>query len=251
MLRGHNEEKATMPEQGRMQNRLLGKLGREEYMRLSESMERVTIPLGEVVCEPGEPVRYAHFPVGNVLACIVTLQDGTAIEAASIANEGMAGLGLMVDERASPCRIVQQVEGDSLRVPARAFREFLDSSPVLRGILTRYCLTLQQQFAQNSACNLRHELGKRICRWLLICADGADRDEFYITQELLSETLGVRRQSVNRLATRLQDSGLIVYRRGRLKILDRGRLESSACECYRTTRDMYSRLMCLQASPST
>ncbi|HEX6987821.1 MAG TPA: Crp/Fnr family transcriptional regulator [Planctomycetaceae bacterium] len=232
-----------MSPSGRSMNRILSLLPPEDYERVASRMERVRIPLGQVVCEPDEPVAFCYFPLTNVLSSVIELNDGSAVEVAVIGNEGLAGVGLLVDERSNPHRLVQQVEGESLRMPADAFRQALDESPALRRVTERYVLTLLRQAGQNAACNRHHTVEERMCRWLLATADRVERDEFYITQEFLGEMLGVRRQSVNLAAGLLQQAGLITYRRGNLRILDRGGLERAACECYRVTNEAYERLM--------
>jgi CRP-like cAMP-binding protein len=232
-----------MPHPGREENRILALLPQEDFDRLAPHLERWHIPLGEVVCEPDQPMQYGYFPISNVLSSVIVLRDGAAVESAVIGNEGMAGLGLLAEDNSSPYRLVQQVEGDGLRIPADVLKAALDESETFRRIVERYVLALLRQSAQNTACGRHHSVEERMCRWLLTTADRVKGDEFYITQEFLGEMLGVRRQSVNLTAGQLQEAGLISYRRGRLKILDRARLEESACECYRLTRNAYERLM--------
>ncbi|HEX6985644.1 MAG TPA: Crp/Fnr family transcriptional regulator, partial [Planctomycetaceae bacterium] len=228
-----------MSAQGPPQNRLLAMLPPEDFDRLSRRMERVTLPLKAVVVEPREPIRHAYFPLTNVLSSIIVLADGTTIESATIGNEGMSGVGLLVGELAGPYRVIQQVEGESLRVPVADFRETLSESLALRQLVERYTLTLLQQSSQNAACGLSHSVEERMCRWLLMCADRAGRDEFAITQEFLSQMLGVRRQAVNITAGLLEHAGLIAQRRGHIAVKDRAGLEASACECYRAAKEMY------------
>lgn len=205
------------------------------------------MPLHEIVCEPGEPLRYAHFPVTGMMSSVIVFQDGAAIEASAIGSEGMTGVALLVGEQASLFRVVQQVEGESLRISAAALKEALAESPVLRQMMGRYALTLIQQSSQTAACNLRHRVRERMCRWLLATADRAGRDEFLLTQEFLAMMLGVRRQSVSMTAVELQEEGLILYRRGKIRVINRAGLEQAACECYRASRDAYERMMRLPA----
>lgn len=205
------------------------------------------MPLREVVCDPGEPLRFVHFPVTGLMSSIIVFHDGAAVEAATIGNEGMSGIALLVGERASPFRVIQQIEGESLRIAAAALKDVLAESPGLRELMARYALTLMQQSAQTAACNLRHPVRERMCRWLLASADRIGREEFALTQEFMAVMLGVRRQSVSVTAVELQEEGLITYRRGKLRIVDRVRLERSACECFRASRDAYERMMRLPA----
>ncbi|HEX6987532.1 MAG TPA: Crp/Fnr family transcriptional regulator [Planctomycetaceae bacterium] len=226
-----------------IQNKLLAVLPREEYVRAVERMQRVTLPVGEVLCDPGRPIRFVHFPVTGVFSSVVAFENGAVVEAATIGNEGMAGLAALVDDRASPDRVVQRIEGDVLRLPADEFRALVETGSRFRSVVGRYSLALLQQYAQNAACNLHHDIGERMCRWLLTTADRIGRDDFRVTQEFLGEMLGVSRQSVNATAGLLQEAGLIAYRRGRLRVTDRPRLEAAACECYRVTKEAYDRLM--------
>jgi CRP-like cAMP-binding protein len=224
-------------------NRFLAKLPPADLDRLVPHLQRVRLKQGTLACEPDQPMRFVQFPLTNLLSSVVVLQDGSAVEAAVIGNEGMSGVGLLVDERASPHRLVQQVEGESLQLPSEVFQRALAESLALRQLTERYLLTLLRQAAQNAACNRHHTVEERACRWLLATSDRVESDEFYITQEFLGEMLGVRRQSVNLTAGLLQQAGLITYRRGRLRILDRAGLEQTACECYRASNEAYERLM--------
>ena len=228
---------------GRVENRLLAALPPAERERLMSRAERVAIPQSEVVCEPGMPMTHAVFPLDNLLSSVVLMPTGETIEAAVTGAEGMAGIGLLLGVTASPHRVVQQIEGESLRLPADDFRAVVHESDALRTLLERYALTLLQQVGQNVACGLTHPVPERLCRWLLDCADRIGREEVEITQEFLAEMLGVRRQAVNLTASALQEAGLITYQRGRITIRRRAAIERSACECYRITRDRYERLM--------
>jgi CRP-like cAMP-binding protein len=206
--------------------------------------EAVDFPLRTVLCDPGQRLREVYFPVSNMLSSLIVLEDGTPVEAAAIGNEGMAGLNVLGGPQTpSLYRVVQQVEGECLRVPAEEFRRTLKEARVLRRVLVKYALGLGRQAAQNAACNLHHTVDKRMARWLLTSADRSGRDEFDVTQEFLSQMLGVRRQTVNATAGELQDAGVIAYRWGRLQILDREALEQISCECYRVNRGIYAQLM--------
>ncbi len=232
-----------MPMNGRVQNRLLARLHDADYARLVGHLERVRMPHGAVLSEPGDDLEYAYFPVGCVLSSIIVLSNGISVEAATTGNDGMVDVGLVVNRSATPYRIIQQVAGDCLRIRAETLHDALEDIPRLRKLLHKYCLALLHQSSQNSACNLRHTVEERMSRWLLVCADRSNKSELDLTQEFLSEMLGVRRQSVNVTAGQLQRAGLIAYRRGGVKILDREGLEAAACECYRVTTSMYEHNM--------
>lgn len=224
-------------------NQLLARLPAESREGLLSRLKRVQIAAGGILCEPRQPLEAVHFPLSCVFSSLVVMEDGSAVEGSTTGNEGMVGVWLMADEPAGPHRIIQQVEGESLAMPVDEFRHALREYAGLRQLLERYSLMLLYQAGQNAACNVRHTVEERMCRWLLTCADRAGKEELSLTQEFLSIMLGVRRQSVNLTAGVLQRAGFISYRRGGVRILDRAGLEGAACECYRVTRAMYDRML--------
>lgn len=232
---------ASRPDRPR--NRLLEMLPDDDYALIAARMGQVSVRDRDVICDVHSSQSFAHFPVSGVASALVIMEDGTSIETMMIGNEGMIGLSLLADGADTPCRVVQQIGGESLRLPADAFAQALKQSYALRQTIQRFMLALLHQTAQNAACNVRHSVEERMCRWLLACRDRIGGDEFRLTQEFLSEMLGVRRQSVNLAAGALQRAGLISYSRGHLKILDRTGLERAACECYRATKEAYERLL--------
>ncbi|MCA9109909.1 MAG: Crp/Fnr family transcriptional regulator [Planctomycetaceae bacterium] len=224
-------------------NLLLDNLPQNAFRQLTPYLENVSMRIRETICEPGAFQDYAYFPTTSMLSSIIILRNGTTVEAATIGNEGMGGVGLLIKQRASPYRVIQQVDGETLRMSADRFEMLLDEIGPLREMIQRYTFTLLQQTGQNAACNLHHQVEARMCRWLLQTSDRAGRHDFKITQEFLSEMLGVSRQSINVTAKSLQEAGLINYRRGHVIIEDRPRLEDSACECYTVFNDAYERYM--------
>ena len=227
----------------RLRNRILERLPEADYHRIVGQMESVTPPLGEVVAEPGVPPKWVHFPISAVLSSMVVLEGGGTVEGSTLGNEGMDGLYLLTDPLANPYKINVQVEGEILRLPAAAFKKILADSPAMTQLLMRYALVSIQRGAQNGACIQHHTIEERMCRWLLETAHRNGRDSFHLTQEFLSDMLGVRRQSVNLTARLLQGAKLIQYQRGELTILDRVGLEEASCECFRVTSEMYERSM--------
>lgn len=225
------------------QNRLLAALPRDVYLQAMSRAKRVTLASGEVIAEPGRAAECVYFPTTGVISAVVSLKDGALTEAAMIGNEGIAGIAAVINPEATPYRLIQRVDGELLRFNAFEFKGLLETSACLRDLVGRYVLTLLQQHAQNAACNLHHKIDERLCRWLLTTSDRVGRENFHVTQEFLSEMLGVSRQSVNVTAGQLQQQGLISYRRGNLRINDRVLLEASACECYGVTKETYERLM--------
>jgi CRP-like cAMP-binding protein len=215
-----------------------------EQKMVENVAERVAPPARTVLYDAGQKVHDVYFPLSNMLSKLILLKGGAPVEVATIGNEGMAGVGvLMGPQTPNLYRLVQQVPGECLCIDANDFRRTLQDAPVLRSVIVRYALGLGRQVAQNAACNLYHNVEQRMTRWLLASADRVGRDEFELTQEFLSQMLGVRRQTVNVIAGQLQDSGVIAYRWGRLQILDRRALEETACECYRINRNIYAQVM--------
>jgi CRP-like cAMP-binding protein len=227
-------------------NKILERLPEEDFHRISVHLEKVSPEVGEVVAYPDKAPPWVHFPVSGVLSSMVVLEDGSMIEASTIGNEGMDGLYLMADPLANPYRITVQVQGDMYRLSAMAFRRALAESHALSNLLLRYAMVLIQRGAQNGACIQHHSIEERMCRWLLETAHRKGADSFGLTQEFLSDMLGVRRQSVNLTARVLQQVNLIKYHRGELTILDRTGLEEASCECFRVTSQMYERMMKLR-----
>jgi CRP-like cAMP-binding protein len=226
-------------------NKILDRLPRLDFDRIIAQMERVSPEVGEVVAYPDKEPRFVHFPISGVLSSMVVLEDGSMIEASTIGNEGMDGLYLLADPLANPYRVNVQVHGEMLRMSAKAFRRVLSESRALTQLLLRYAMVLIQRGAQNGACIQHHTIEERMCRWLLETAHRKGADSFGLTQEFLSDMLGVRRQSVNLTARILQQVNLIEYQRGQLTILDREGLEEASCECFRVTSQMYERMMTL------
>jgi CRP-like cAMP-binding protein len=229
----------------RLHNKILERLPEPDYQRIVGQMERVTPKLGEVVAQPGIPPRWVNFPITAVLSSMVILRDGSTVEGSTLGNEGMDGLYLLAEPLANPYRINVQVEGEMLRLPAAAFKRIIKESGAMSLLVMRYALVSIQRGAQNAACIQHHTIEERMCRWLLETAHRNGQDRFHLTQEFLSDMLGVRRQSVNLTARLLQAANLIKYSRGELTILDRAGLEEASCECFNVTTAMYEQSMTL------
>lgn len=228
---------------GRTGNRLLDLLPEPDLARLLAAAERATARPDDLVAQTGEPARFADFPLTSVLSAVIPLHDGSAIEVTTIGREGMAGFDFLTDRPMSVHRVVCQIPGESVRVAARDFRELLTDGGPLRRVLERYVLSIVHQAGQNAACNLRHTVEERMCRWLLMTHDRVGRDDFGLTQDYLAVMLGVRRQSVSLAASILQEAGFIRYSRGHITVVNRAGLESACCECYAAIKETYSRVM--------
>lgn len=195
--------------------------------------------------EPGGTLTDVFFPVDSVASTLTVMDDGARIETATIGNEGMVGIAALfgLERLGARERSQTQVPGNTIRMPAAALREMTSDGGLFRATLFRYAQALLTQISQQAACNGLHSVEERTARWLLMTRDRVGGDEFPLTQEFLSEMLGVRRASVTVAAGVLQRAGLITYRRGRIHILDGARLEGASCECYRIIRSEYERMI--------
>ena len=225
------------------QNRLLAALPPEEFQRWSPMLELVDMPLGEVLYESGLTLTHMYFPVNSIVSLLYVMEDGASAEIAVVGNEGLVGISLFMGGETTPSRAVVQSGGRGFRLEARAMkREFNRAGPVLH-LLLRYTQALITQMAQTAVCNRHHTLDQQLCRWLLLSLDRLLGSELVMTQELIANMLGVRREGVTESALKLQSSGLIRYSRGRIKVLDRAGLEERTCECYAVVKKEYDRLL--------
>jgi CRP-like cAMP-binding protein len=204
--------------------------------------ELVTLGAGDVVVERGVAAQHVHFPLDAVLSMLTVVEDGRSVEFATVGREGMSCSSETLTGAGTLMRVIAQVPGASLRVPAPDLSELARTSFQARGLLLRYNQSLLVQAAQVAACNRLHPVEERCARWLLMTHDRVGRDEFLLTQEFLSQMLGVRRARVNVAAGILQRAGLIRYSRGRIRLTDREGLEAASCECYAVVRAEYDRL---------
>jgi len=199
--------------------------------------------LGEVLYEPGGRLRYVYFPTTSIVSLLYVLADGASAEIAIVGNEGILGIALFMGGESTPSRAVVQSAGHGYRLKAQLLKnEFGRFGPMLH-LLLRYTQALITQMAQTAVCNRHHSLDQQLCRWLLLSLDRLTGNDLVMTQELIANMLGVRREGVTAAAGRLQEQGLISYVRGRIRILDRRGLEASACECYKVVKDEYERLL--------
>ncbi len=224
-------------------NHLLDGWPGRELEALGKHLQPVRLRLGEAVYEPGSRLPFALFPTTAIVSLHYVTQTGASVETASVGNEGMVGLALFMggDTTASSARVL--VAGEALRLPATHLREAFDRSDPLRRLLLRYAQMLITQIAQQGVCNRHHAIEQQFCRWMLGTLDRAPSQDLVITQELVAHTLGVRRESITEAAVRLQQAGVIRYRRGHISVLDRAGLEQRSCECYGVVRNEQARLM--------
>jgi CRP-like cAMP-binding protein len=221
-------------------NRLLDALPGKALSALP--LEHCDAGLRDLLFEQNEPIQYIIFPTTCVCSMVTQLDNGGAVELATIGHEGMVGVPVFLGASSTNARGFVQVPGQYLRLRSRAFRQAVDNGGPLHGLVRRYAQALFSQIAQNVACNRAHAVEQRCARWLLQTADRVGTDEFLLTQEFLGQMLGVRRATVNAAARALQDAGLITYRRGRITITDRPALEAASCECYAVVAREFERL---------
>lgn len=203
-----------------------------------------------MLADAGQPILHAYFPKVGVISLVTVLEDGSMIEAATIGLEGMFGLPLVLGATSSPnLQAMCQIKGDMLRIPSESLVTLFDKLPVLRAMLLRYAQALLVQAAQSAACNRMHSVAQRAAKWLLLCHDRVSGDHFHLTQEFLSQMLGVRRASVTEVANRLRNDGLIDYHRGDTTIMDRAGLEGLSCICYAEVRGEYERYLASARTP--
>ena len=224
-------------------NRLLAKLPPEEYDRLLPHLEPVSFALGEVIYESGGRQSYIYFPTTAIISLLYLMENGASAEMGVAGNEGLVGVALFMGGETVPNRAVVQSAGAALRMKTQVLQEEFARGGVFQRLLLRYTQALMTQMSQTAVCNRLHTVEQQLCRWLLLSRDRLNTDELVMTQELIANMLGVRREGVTHAAGRLQENGLISYVRGRITILDRGGLEASVCECYRVVKDEYDRLL--------
>ena len=224
-------------------NHLLASLPEAEWQRWQPQLERVEMPLGQVLYESGNTLEHVYFPVTAIVSLLYVMQNGASAEIAVVGNEGLVGISLFMGGESTPSRAVVQSAGLGFRLAAQLVKdEFNRAGPVMH-VLLRYTQALITQMAQTAVCNRHHSLDQQLCRWLLLSLDRLKGNELVMTQELIANMLGVRREGVTEGAIRLQDAGLISYARGRITVLNRKGLEARTCECYAVVKKEYDRLL--------
>jgi CRP-like cAMP-binding protein len=225
------------------QNRLLGAIPEAEWERFAPHLSPVDLRLGEVVYESGVDQAHVYFPVDSIVSLLYVMKDGSSAEIAIVGNEGLVGISLFMGGGTTPDRAVVQSAGTAFRMRAQHIRdEFVLAGPVQQ-LFLRYTQALLTQMGQTAVCNRHHSVDQQLCRWLLMSLDRLASNELTMTQELIANMLGVRREGVTEAAGKLQRAGVIEYRRGRIRVLDRPRLESMSCECYEVVREEFRRLL--------
>ncbi len=225
------------------ENRLLASLPWQEYARLLPRLQQVSFSLGEVVYEFGGHLDYVYFPTTSIVSLLYTMENGSSAEMGLTGNDGVVGIALFMGGGTMPNRAVVQSAGGALRMKAKVLQDEFALGGKFQHLLLRYTQALITQISQTAVCNRLHSVEQQLCRWLLLSHDRVKADELIMTQELIADMLGVRREGVTVAAGHLQDAGAISYVRGHIKILDRQKLEASVCECYRVVKGEFDRLL--------
>jgi CRP-like cAMP-binding protein len=224
-------------------NQLLASLPESDYQVLAAQLERMAMPLGMAVYESGSAQGFVYFPVDSIISLLYFLENGAPTEIAVTGNEGLVGISLFMGGESTPSRAIVQSAGHGYRVRGAVLRQLFESSGEVQHLLLRFTQALITQMTQTAVCNRHHAVDQQLCRWLLLMLDRLDSSEVLMTQELIANMLGVRREGVTEAAGKLQAEGLIEYRRGRITVLDRPQLEARVCECYGVVKKEYDRLL--------
>jgi CRP-like cAMP-binding protein len=225
-------------------NHLLASLPSPILDRLRSALDIVPLHLGDSIYEAGIEMRHLHFPIEGIVSLLQVMEDGSSAEIAVVGNEGVVGIAMFMGGGGmTPSRAIVQSAGQTYRLEAQRLRSEFKRGSDLQQVLLRYTQALVTQMAQTAACNRHHSIDQQLCRWLLLSLDRLASNELVMTQELIANMLGVRREGVTEAAGRLQDAGLIRYARGRIEVLNRARLEARVCECYALVKKEYGRLL--------
>ena len=224
-------------------NRLLASLPEADWQRWRPHLQPVAMPLGQALYETGETLSYGYFPTTAIVSLMYVTESGASSEIAMVGNDGIVGVPLFMGGGSTPSRAVVQNAGEGFRMCGRAIREEFSRSASVMMLLLRYTQALVAQMAQIAVCNRHHTVDQQLCRWLLLSLDRLPGNELVVTQELIANMLGVRREGVTQAAVACQKAGLIRYRRGRITVVDRPGLERRSCECYAVVKAEYDRLM--------
>jgi CRP-like cAMP-binding protein len=224
------------------ENELLAALPDAEFQRWLPQLELIAMPLGQVLYESGSTMTHVYFPTTAIVSLLSVMENGSSAEIAVVGYEGIVGVSLFMGGDSTPSRAVIQSAGHGFRLKSNVLKEEFKCAPVMH-LLLRYTQALITQMAQTAVCNRHHSLDQQLCRWLLLSLDRLPGNELVMTQELIANMLGVRREGVTEGALKLQNLGLIRYSRGRISVLDRPGLERRSCECYAVVKKEYDRLL--------
>jgi CRP-like cAMP-binding protein len=224
-------------------NNLLAALPESVQVRLFPHLESIQMPLGDVLYESGSKLNDVYFPTTSIVSLLYVMQDGASAEIAVVGKDGILGIALFMGGETTPSRALVQSAGHGYRLKARLLKEEFNRAGPTMHLLLRYTQALITQMSQTAVCNRHHSINQQLCRWLLMSVDRLPSNELTMTQELIANMLGVRREGVTEAAGALQDAGLILYKRGHITVLDRPGLEAAACECYQVVKTEFDRLL--------
>lgn len=225
------------------QNQLIAAMPEDVVARLAENLELVEFPLGKVVYEAGAPEHYVYFPTDCIVSLLYTMESGSSAEISVVGNEGLVGIAVVMGGESTTSRAVVQSAGSAYRLPSQCLKDEFNRHGEFLHLMLRYTQALLTQMAQTAVCNRHHNIDQQLCRWLLLSLDRLSGDELNMTQELIANMLGVRREGVTEAAGKLHKLGVIEYKRGRIRVLDRPELESLSCECYEVVKTESDRLL--------
>lgn len=224
-------------------NHLLDALPDVEFQRIKANLELVTMPLGEVLYESGGRLKHVYFPTTSIVSLLYVMENGASAEIAVVGNEGILGISLFMGGETTPSRAIVQSAGFGYRLKSQLIKEEFNRNGPVMHLLLRYTQALITQMSQTAVCNRHHTVEQQLCRWLLLSLDRLESDELSMTQELIANMLGVRREGVTEAAGKLQREGLIHYSRGRIQVVNRPGLEARSCECYQVVKTEFDRLL--------
>jgi CRP-like cAMP-binding protein len=234
---------ATATEKGAQANHLLGGVTPEEMERLLPGLQEVSLPLGKVLYESGEKLDYIYFPTTAIISLLYIMENGATAEIGVVGNDGLIGIAIFMGGDTTPNRAVVQSAGRSFKMKAQLMKDEFTRGGRFHNLCLRYTQALITQISQTAVCNRLHSVDQQLCRWLLLSHDRLPSDRLTMTQDLIANMLGVRREGITHAAKRLQNAGYISYVRGDMTILNRQGLEGQVCECYQVVRTEYSRLL--------
>ena len=223
-------------------NKLLNAFPEESKQRLFPLLKLTKLPLGSVVYESGETLSYVYFPTDCIVSLLYVMENGASAEISVVGNEGVVGIAVFMGGESTPNRAIVQSAGYAFRLPAVSLSQEFNNAPIIRMLLLRYTQALMAQMAQTAVCNRHHSIDQQLCRWLLLSLDRLASNNLTMTQELIANMLGVRREGVTEAAGKLQKQGVITYKRGHIKVVDRCKLEELSCECYAVVKIETDRL---------
>jgi len=226
-----------------LQNHLLASLPVDVRNRIFPALELATLPLGKVLYESGDTLRHVYFPTDSIVSLLYVMENGASAEISVVGNEGLVGIALFMGGESTPSRAIVQSAGEAYRLPSAVMKEQFERVASMQHLMLRYTQSLITQMAQTAVCNRHHSIDQQLCRWLLLSLDRLPGNQLTMTQELIADMLGVRREGVTDAAGKLQRAGVIQYNRGQITVLDRPKLETLSRECYAVVKRETDRLL--------